>query len=245
MISATIITLNEQRNIKKVLQGLKGVVDEVVIVDSGSIDKTVEFAKESCAKVFYREFDNFSNQKNFAASKTEGDWILSMDADEELPKELGEEIKKSVKKNEFSAYLIPRRNFILGGEIKHSRWSPDKHIWLWKKSFGKWVGEVHEEVKVNGKVGELKTAKLHYQRERISGFIKSNDLYSSILAKSLFKKGIKFSLFRLFWDSTYEFFLRYIYKLGFLDGWRGFVLAYLMAIYKITVWIKVWELEIK
>lgn len=243
MISATIITLNEQKNIRRVLQSLKGVVDEVVVVDSGSTDRTTEFAKESGAKVFIRDFDNFSNQKNFAATKTEGDWILSVDADEVVPKELGEEIKKTIESKEFDAYLIPRINFILGGEIKHSRWAPDRHIWLWKKALGEWVGDVHEEVRVKGKVGELENAKINYQDEHICDFMQKNDFYAEILANSLYKDGVRFSFFHLIYDSMYEFFIRFIYKLGFLDGWKGLILSYLMAIYKISVWIKIYELQ--
>lgn len=243
MISATIITLNEQKNIKRALQSLKGIVDEVVVVDSGSTDRTIELAKEFGAKVFIRDFDNFSNQKNFAVSKAKGDWILSIDADEQISERLGEEIKKAVEHKEYAGLLIPRRNFILGQEIKHSRWSPDKHIWLWKKELGKWVGDVHEEVEVLGKIGELKNAKINYQDEYIYDFMQKNDFYAEILANSLYKKGVRFSFFHLIYDSMCEFFIRFIYKLGFLDGWRGLILSYLMAIYKISVWIKIYELQ--
>ncbi len=243
MISATIITLNEQKNIRRVSLSLKGVVDEVVVVDSGSIDRTIELAKESGAKVFIRDFDNFSNQKNFAVSKTKGDWILSIDADEQISERLGEEIKKAVEHKEYAGFLIPRRNFILGQEIKRSRWSPDKHIWLWKKELGKWVGDVHEEVEVLGKVGQLKEAKINYQSGGIDVFLQKNDFYASLLAKSLYQKGIKFSLPHFIYDPLFEFLLRYFYKLGFLDGFRGFILCYLMGIYKLSVWIKIYELQ--
>lgn len=243
MISATIITLNEQKNIKRVLQSLKGVVDEIVVVDSGSIDKTVELAKLLGAKVFIRDFDNFSNQKNFAVSKTKGDWILAVDADEEIAPLLGEEIKKAIENAKYAGFLIPRRNFILGAEIKHSRWSPDKHIWLWKKDCGKWVGDVHEEVVVQGAIGELKNSKINFQDKSIFDFIQKNDKYADFLAVSLYKKGVRFSYRRFFYDPIFEFLIRYFYKLGFLDSWRGFILAYLMGVYKISVWIKIFELQ--
>lgn len=241
MISATIITLNEEKNIKKALQSIKGVVDEVIIVDSGSTDKTVEIAEKLGAKVFLRKFDNFANQKNRALSKTTNDWILSLDADEEIPSALADEIKIAVKNDDIAGYLILRRNFILGKEIKYSRWSPDKHIWLWKKDKGKWVGEVHEEVEVLGKVGHLKNSKIHNSHQTLSDFIDSNNFYSTLLAESMYKKGVNFSLFRMFWNSIWEFKIRFFYKLGFLDGWRGFVLAYMMAIYHLMVWIKLWQ----
>lgn len=243
MISATIITLNEGDRIEKALQNVLGVADEIIVLDCGSSDKTVERAKQAGAKIYFRKFDNFSNQKNYAVSKTSGDWILSLDADEEIPQALASEIRNAVKTNDYDGYLIPRRNFILGKEIKHSRWSPDTHIWLWKKNFGKWTGDVHEEVVIKGKVGKLKNTKIHYQKETISEFIKSNDFYANLLAKSLRKKGTKFTFFKLLWDSISEFFIRFFYKLGFLDGLIGFILAYLMAIYKISVWIKIYELQ--
>lgn len=243
MISATIITLNEEENIKTAIKSIKDFVSEVIVVDSGSTDKTIEIAEELGAQIYHRKFDNFSNQKNWAVTKANGDWILSIDADEQIPQNLADEIKTAVKNTEYAGYLIPRRNFILGGEIKHSRWSPDLHIWLWKKNSGKWVGDVHEEVIVNGKIGQLKNPKINNQEESVSDFIRKNNLYSSLLAKEEYKKGIRFSFFRLFKDPIFEFLIRYLYKLGFLDGWRGFVLSYLMAIYKISVWIKIYELK--
>lgn len=242
-LSVTIITLNEEKNIEICLKSLKNLDAEVIIVDSGSVDRTLEIAKKYKAKIYYRKFDNFANQKNWAVSRTSKDWILSVDADEIIPEELVKEILEVIQNGKYAGFLIPRRNFILGAEIKHSRWSPDKHIWLWKKSEGHWEGEVHEEVVVKGKVGELKNKKIHHQQDSVSDFLMSNDVYSSILSRKKFKEGIKFSIWMLFWDPVFEFSLRFIYKLGFLDGWRGFILAYLMAIYKVTFWVKIWELE--
>lgn len=245
MISATIITLNEEKNIKRALESLKDLVNEVIVVDCGSKDKTTEWAEKFGAKVFFRKFDNFANQKNFAAAKAIGEWILSVDADEIIPKDLAEEIKQAIKQDGVSGFLIGRRNFILGGEIKHSRWSPDSHIWLWKKDRGKWVGDVHEEVIISGKVGIFKNSKIHYSHKTVSEFIEANNKYSGLEAKSLYKNGIHVPFSKMIWQSVFEFFIRFIYKRGFLDGWRGFCLAYLMSVYKLTVWIKLWELNRK
>lgn len=243
MISATIITLNEEKNILKALESIKDFVDEIIIVDSGSSDKTIEIAKKFNVKIFNRKFDNFANQKNWAVSKTTGDWILALDADEEITEDLKKEIKEKINDSNFTAFIMPRKNFILGKEIKYSRWSPDKHIWLWKKGFGKWVGNVHEEVQVMGEIGVLKNNKIHNSHRTLSEFMKANDFYSSILATDLFSKKEKFSFSKMIWESIYEFVLRFILKLGFLDGLVGFILAYTMGIYKLTVWVKVWELE--
>lgn len=243
MISATVITLNEETNITTLLKNLEGFADEIIVVDCGSTDKTIELAKKITPFVFFRKFDNFANQKNWAVSKASNEWILSVDADEQIPELLKQEILKTIKNEQYNGYLIPRRNFILDREIKHSRWSPDKHIWLWRKDHGKWVGDVHEEVKVSGKVGELKNNKIHNSHKTISEFFESNNFYSSILAQSMHKKNIRFSFLKMFWDPIFEFFVRYFYKLGFLDGWRGFTLSFLMAIYQLIVWVKVWEQE--
>lgn len=242
-LSVTIITLNEEDNIKKCLDSIKEIADEIIVVDSGSTDKTVEIAKKYGVKVYERKFDNYSNQKNYAAEKTTGDWILSLDADEEINPELAEEIKKAIKATNYSAYSMPRKNIILGRWIKYTRWQPefDRHVWLWRKGRGKWLGEVHEELTVDGEVGRLKNAKVHYQYERVSDFMDMMNRYSEFDAGQRVKKGIKFSYFRFFLDPIYNFLVRYIYRWGFLDGWRGFVLSYLMGIYHLNLWVKIWE----
>lgn len=243
MISATIITLNEEDKIGKAVKSLKGLADEIILVDSGSRDKTVEVARSLGADIYSREFDNFANQKNWAAQKAKGDWILSIDADEEISADLAEEIKKATKEDHYTAYLIGRKNFILGKEIKYSRWSPDQHIWLWKKGKGSWAGDVHEEVNVSGNIGLLKHSKIHNSHKTLKSFFDSNNLYSTLEAKILFKKNVNFSLWKLFWEPIFEFSLRFFFKKGFLDGKEGFALAYTMAIYKLNVLIKLWELE--
>lgn len=244
-LSATIITLNEEDNIEECIKSIKELVDEIIVVDSGSKDKTVEKAKDLGAKVFFHEFVDYASQKNWAMNKALGEWIFSLDADERITPELGAEIKKVIAENNYSGFLMPRRNFILGGEIKFTRWSPDRHIWLWKKSFGKWVGDVHEEVVLEGQVGQLKAAKLHYSHRTVGEFLRSNNKYSTLAAKQLFKQGVNFSVFKMFKEAIFEFCVRYLYKKGFLDGWRGLVLSCLMAIYKLTVWIKLAKLQRK
>jgi glycosyltransferase involved in cell wall biosynthesis len=245
MLSVTIITLNEGRDLPRCLNSVKDIADEIILVDSGSSDKTVSIAKNFGAKVFERKFDNYANQKNYALEKTSGEWVLSLDGDEEISPELKSEIASLIKSAEsrFNGYSIPRRNIIFGKYIKHSRWQPelDRHIWLWKKEKGKWVGAVHEEVEVNGRVGRLNGAKIHYQYQTVKEFMEMMNGYSELEAKQKVKNGVKYSHLKLIADPLYNFFVRYIYRLGILDGWRGFVLSYLMAIYHLEVWIKVWN----
>lgn len=246
-LSVVIITLNEEKDLPRCLDSLKEIVDEVIVVDSGSTDKTIGIAKKYGAKVFERKFDNYSSQKNYAAKKATGDWILAMDADEIITPELAKEInsKQITLNSQPSAYSMPRKNIIFGKFIKYTRWQPefDRHVWLWKKGKGKWVGDVHEELEVQGKVGKLKAAKIHYQSEKVSEFMEMMNKYSELDAAQRIKKGVKFSYLKFFFDPIYNFLVRYFYRLGFLDGWRGFVLSYLMAIYHLKLWIKVWDKE--
>ncbi len=238
-ISAVIITFNEDKNLTRCLQSIKSIADEIVVVDSGSTDRTVEIAKKNGAKILTRKFDNYANQRNFALGRASGEWILSIDADEEITSDLAEEIKlvASQQSSAFNAYSIPRKNIIFGKFIKYTRWQPelDRHIWFWRKGMGKWEGDVHEELKVDGKIGKFKNPKVHHQYETVSEFLEMMNKYSSLEIKR------KFSLVRFIWDPFYNFFVRYIYRLGFLDGRRGFILSYLMAVYQLEVWVKNWE----
>lgn len=242
-LSVTVITLNEEQDLPRALLSVKNIADEIVLVDSGSRDETVEIAKKLGAKIFTRKFDNYANQKNFANNKTAGDWILSLDADEEISQELGEEIIKAINNNKYEAYSIPRKNIILGKFIKHSRWQPelDRHVWLFQKGKGEWKGSVHEEFAVEGRVGRLENFKIHYQYKTVREFLNMMNKYSDLEAGERVKSGGRFSLFRFFFDPFYNFVVRYFYRLGFLDGRRGFILSYLMAMYHFELWIKVWE----
>lgn len=241
-ISATIIAKNEEGNIANAIESVKSFADEVVVViDTRTFDRTSQIAKAQGARVFLRRFDNFANQKNFAAQKATGDWIFSLDADEEIGRDFAVEARKAVNRQDVDGYLIPRKNIIFGKEIKHTRWSPDKHIWLWRKSKGKWVGSIHEEVVVKGRVGELKSAKIHHSHKTVSDFLEMLNNYTLLEAQKIIENGKKFSLFKFFTSPIISFFGRYFYKLGFMDGWRGFVLSYLRAMYKCVVWVKVWD----
>ncbi len=240
-ISAVLITLNEEKNLARCLASVVDWVSEIVIVDSGSTDETLKIAKKFGSKIYTRKFDNFADQKNFADNKATFEWILSLDADEEVTKELAREIQTSIESTDCVGFLIPRRNIIFGKEIKYTRWSPDKHIWLFKRNKGKWIGGVHEEFKVDGKVGELKNAKIHYSHPTVSDFFSMLNSYTDLEAKRKMEKGETFSLFKMFFDPMKSFLGRFIYKRGFLDGWRGFVLSYFMGIYRMVTWIKVWE----
>lgn len=244
-LTATIITLNEEKDLPRCLESVKNLTDEIVVVDSGSTDETVGIAKDYGAKVYARKFDGMASQKNYAASKSLGKWILSIDADEVIPPELSKEIKSQITNHEspFTAYSMPRKNIIFGKLIKYTRWQPefDRFIWLYKKDKGKFVGGVHASVNIEGQVGRLKHAKVHYQYKTVRDFVDMMDRYSESEATEKTEDGIKFSYVQLILQPIYNFLVRYFYRLGILDGWRGFILSYLMAIYHFQLWVKVWE----
>ncbi|HEX6977274.1 MAG TPA: glycosyltransferase family 2 protein [Patescibacteria group bacterium] len=240
-ISAVVITLNEEKNLARCLASVADWVSEIVVVDSGSTDSTIKIAKKFGSKIYTRKFDNYADQKNFADSKASCEWILSLDADEEVTEELAREVKISIETLDCNGFLIPRRNIIFGKEIKYTRWSPDKHVWLFKKSKGSWLGGVHEEIRIDGKVCVLKNAKIHYSHPTVFDFFSMLNSYTDLEAKRKIQNGEHFSLFKMFFDPLKSFIGRFVYKKGFLDGWRGFVLSYLMGIYRMVTWIKIWE----
>ena len=244
-LTSILITKNEEANIKRCLASIKDISDEIIIVDSGSTDKRLKIAKSFNAKIINKGFDNFASQRNFALSKAENDWVLSLDADEEISQELREEISKAIEAEEFDGYLIPRKNIIFGKEINHTRWSPDKHIWLFKKSKSKFINSIHEEVEVKGRVGELKNSKIHYSHKNIHEFIKKINFYTDLEAIKLKNENVKFGFTKMLYEAKKSFMGRFLIKKGFLDGWRGFMLSYLRAIYKLILWVKVWEQEQK
>lgn len=139
-LSVVIITLNEEDDLPGCLESVKGIADEIILVDSGSKDRTIEIAKSYGAKIIVRKFDNYANQKNYAVSCASGTWILSIDADERIEPELAGEIISEIRnpKSGVNGYSIPRKNIIFGKFIKYTRWQPelDRHVWLWKKIRG-------------------------------------------------------------------------------------------------------------
>ncbi len=246
-LSVCIITLNEEKYIKKCIESIANIADEIIVIDSGSTDKTVEIAKNLGAKIYFRNFDNYASQKNYALERSTKNWVFFIDGDEIIEKELSDEIKEAIKSDVFSGYTIPRKNIIFGKFIKYSRWQPelDRHVWLFKKEKSKWEGLVHEEIKVNGKIGKLKNSKVHFQYETVSEFLEMMDKYSTLEASEKIGVGIGFDWLHLIFSPIYNFLVRYIYRLGFLDGVHGFILSYLMAIYHFEMWVKIWELSKK
>lgn len=243
-ISLVIIAFNEERNIERCIKSVP-FARQIIVVDSFSKDQTSEKAKALGAKVFQKEFLGFREQKNYALSLASESWILSLDADEALSVELAEEISNVLKNpSEFDAYKMPRLSFHLGRWIKHGGWYPDYQTRLFKKSAAKWSGgEIHEYVEVKGKVGVLKNNLQHFVFENIFDQIKTNNKYSSHGAIQLFKTDKSFSLLKLVFKPFGKFFECYFWKLGFLDGAAGFIIALAAAQSMFLKHAKLWELH--
>jgi glycosyltransferase involved in cell wall biosynthesis len=238
-ISAAIITYNEERNIPRALESLR-CCDEVVVVDSGSTDRTVELATKFGARVIDSNWRGYAGQKNYASSQCEHDWVLSLDADEALSEALEGEIWQ-IKKNgpEFDAYTMPRLAQYLGRWILHSGWYPDRKMRLFDRRRAKWVGDyVHESVVVEGSVGHLKSNILHFTCSSLSEHLKTMDRYTTLAAEQLVDQKTPVGWTQLALDPPWTFLKTYVVKRGFLDGAEGLAIAYMAALYNFLKYAK-------
>ncbi len=242
-ISAVIITRNEEQNIVDCLQTLD-FLDEIVVVDSGSSDKTVFLAKKYSKKVFAREWKGYAAQKNYGISRTRNDWILSIDADERI----SEELKKEILELEFKAdgYFLPVKNFFLGKLMKYGGQYPDYHLRLFRKSKGKFTysaKDVHETVRISGsKIVRLNNPILHYSYNSVSGYFHKYNSYTYLDASGRFHRNIKPSWYGMLIRPVSRFFKWYFFKLGILDGTRGLIFHLFSALYIFTAELKLFEI---
>jgi glycosyltransferase involved in cell wall biosynthesis len=228
-ISATIVTLNEERNIARAIESLT-CVDEVVVIDSGSTDQTRAIAARLGARVIEEPWRGYAAQKNFAASCARNNWVLSLDADEALTPELAAEIAGL--EPQYDGYSFPRRAQYLGRWIHHGGWYPDRKVRLYNRTKAEWTGAyVHESVHVNGTVGELKNDLLHYTCDSLSEHLRTLDRYTSLAAEEIRAGGRAVPIHRLTLDPAWTFFKSYIIQRGFLDGRQGLTIAWMAALY--------------
>lgn len=248
MISASIVCFNEAEKLEKCLMNLADFADEIVIVDLGSSDESRETARSYGAVVFRHKFMPYvESVRNFAISKATGDWILVLDPDEVITSNLKEKLTQIVKEGKFDAVKIPRKNIFFGRFIKHTNWWPDYHVRFFKKGKVEWTGEIHIYPKVSGNTLKLEAdesvAIIHHGYESVKQFIDRQNRYSEIEAEQRFKQGERFSWINFFWRPKREFLVRYMKHAGFMDGFYGFALTFLMMLYQLEVMIKLWELE--
>lgn len=247
-ISAVINTFNEEANLKRCLESVKRLADEIILVDMHSSDKTVKVAKEFRAKVFYYPYTGYVEPaRNFALSKASGDWILVIDSDEELQPELAKVLRQEIKAKKIDYLAIPRKNLIFGKWIKHSRWWPDYNIRFFKKGKVTWSSKIHSIpfTKGQGKDVEAKeeNALIHHNYQTITDYLERNFRYSKIQAEKLVKDGYQLELKDLIKKPADEFFSRYFAGQGYKDGIHGLVLAFLQSFFVFLNYVFVWESE--
>ena len=238
-ISATIITYNEERNIARAIESLRS-ADEIIVVDSGSSDRTVEIAAKLGARVVEQTWLGFAGQKNYAAEQAKYDWILAIDADEALSETLEGEIWQ-LKKNgpQFDAYSMPRLAQYLGKWILHSGWHPDRKVRLYNRRKAQWVGKyVHESVQVNGSVGSLDANILHFTCQSLSEHLKTMDRYTTLAAEEIVASNRKIGWRHLLVDPVWTFLRTLIFQRGFLDGVEGLAIAWMGALYQFVKFAK-------
>ncbi|WP_374032777.1 glycosyltransferase family 2 protein [Bdellovibrio bacteriovorus] len=242
-ISLVIITLNEEAHIERCIRSA-AFVDDVVVVDSFSTDRTVEIAQKCGARVFQEKWKGFGPQKAFAAAQAKNDWVLSLDADEALSPELASELYESFHSLDPEAgYLFPRKSYHLGRWIKYGGWYPDYQLRLFNKSRSQWnSADVHEKVEVK-RMLKMKRDLLHWVFDGLSDQVITNDRYSTLGAKQLTASGKKFSYLKLIFKPWGKFIETYFVKRGFMDGMPGFVIAVGAAYSLFLKFAKQWEME--
>lgn len=231
-ITGAIITLNEEKNLPRSMGSLAW-CDEVVVVDSGSKDRTVEIARHAGARVLHRDWTGYADQKNYAAEAASHDWILSLDADEVLSEGLREEILRVRSSSpEVAAFRFPRRAHYLGKWINHSGWYPDRKIRLYDRRKAKWVGDfIHESVVTHEPIGELRGDLLHYTCDSFASHLKSLDRYTDLAAREIAECGQNVGYSRLLIDPPWTFIRTFVLQFGFLDGIHGLAIAYTASRY--------------
>lgn len=221
-ISVFIITLNEEKIIEKCLEKLN-IFDEIIIVDSGSTDKTIEICNKYNAKVFQNKFVNFSKQKQFALNLTKNDWVLSLDADEVLTDELLDEIKSIKILENYEAYFIPRTHVFLNKIFNYGSENKKLILRLFNKNFGNFDKNiVHEEIVVIGKSSKLKNEFLHYTAIDFQIAINKQIKYALLSAENLNNKRKKSYLLKIILKFPFDFINYYIVQRNFLNGYQGF-----------------------
>ena len=238
-ISATIITYNEERNIPRVIESLR-CADEIVVVDSGSTDRTVEIAEKLGARVVELPWRGYAGQKNYASEHATHDWILSLDADEALSEALEGELWQ-IKKHgpEYDAYTMPRLAQYLGRWILHSGWYPGRKVRLFDRRKARWVGQyVHESVVVDGRVGHLRENLLHYTCDSLSEHLRTMDRYTTLAAEQIVDQKRPVGWGQLVADPLWTFFATFVLHRGFLDGTEGLAIAYMAAMYNFLKYTK-------
>jgi glycosyltransferase involved in cell wall biosynthesis len=244
--SVTIITLNEELNLRDCLETVRW-ADEIILIDSGSTDRTVEIAREFNAKIFLNPWAGMREQKNFAADKASGPWIFNLDADERIAPEGQREILATLANPAMDAYSVPRKNFFLGKWMRHGGWYPDEVIRLYRKDKGEYGGiNPHAGVVLkSGKTAALRQPLIHYTYTSFEHYISKQYPYSDAAARDLAARGKlpRFPAFQIFAKTAWKFVEVFVVKRGFLDGTHGLLAAFGSTFAAYMKQARLWELQ--
>ena len=240
MLTVVVLTKNEEKNIVEVIENAHKVTEKILVVDSGSTDKTVELAEANGAKVVYRAWDNdFSEQRNFALEQVDTEWVLYLDADERINDELASAIKKELRVPRKAMFKFIRRNSAFGRDFKYGVLGPDSVLRMFPTNAARWEGKVHENPVGNLPVITLQGFLKHYTYADFDQYISKMNTYSTIGAQNNKAKNKKVSIIKDFvFRPFFAFIKMYVLKLGFLEGWLGFVLCLNYANYTLNKYVK-------
>ena len=222
-LSVAVITLNAGRQLDACLQSV-AFADEILVVDSGSTDATLEIAQRRGARVLRQDWLGYGGQKRFAANQAKHRWVLSIDADERVSDALRESIQNELKAPRFQAYQMPRRNRFLGRWLRHGEGYPDFSLRLFNREHANWSDDpVHEKVVAGTAVGRLKGDLLHESESGIADYIAKQNRYTTLQAEALHARGKRAGVLRLVFSPLFRFIKFYFLRLGFLDGLPGLI----------------------
>ncbi|CAG1020314.1 (heptosyl)LPS beta-1,4-glucosyltransferase [Patescibacteria group bacterium] len=242
-VSVIIITKNETSHIQACLESVSW-ADEIIVLDSGSTDNTVELCRTYTDKVYITDWQGFGIQKQRALNYASSDWVLSIDADETVTEELKAEIINAMQTTEYNGFEIPRLSNYCGRAMKHGGWFPDYVLRLFKREQGSFTDTVvHERIVVSGKIGRLKNPFLHNAFVNFEEVLHKVNHYSSLGADLLQQKNAKASIPKALFKGFWTFFRTYFLKAAFLDGWHGLLLAISNAEGAYYRYVKLWLLQ--
>ena len=242
-LTVSIITLNEEKNLERTLKSVQDFADEIVIVDSGSTDKTEEIAKKFGAKFVYQEWLGYGVQRNKAIDLATSDWVLNIDADEEISSELAKRIKAIKENSRYKVYKINFMSVCFNKKIKHGGWSNSYRIRLFRKDSGRFnENSVHEEFKTTQEIAKLHKYIYHHTYSDLADYFDRFNKYTTLGAIEYYKKGKKASIISIVLSPIYKFLRMYIVRLGFLDGLEGLLLATTSSLYTMVKYYKLREI---
>lgn len=244
-LSAVLITLNEEHNIARTL-GALAFADEVLVVDSGSTDRTVEICRSMGARVLHRDFDGFGPQKRYSVAQATHDWVLHLDADEVVSPELGRAVRALLDAGEppCAAYRLARLTVFMGRPLLHGPTARELHLRLFDRRRAEWTdAPVHEQVVTRDPVGELPGTVLHYTTRDLSDAIRKLDRYSSLAAGELVRRGKRRGILKMIFTVPVQFLRHYLLYQNFRNGIPGLAWSYLNALGSLFKYVKARELE--